>query len=210
MVAGEPCPTGSSSSLAGISFYQGGPYPASYDGALFFADYSRDCIWVMKADASGIPSPGLLESFVAPAANPVDVQISPAGSSSTPISTAARSAASGSSAPTSRRSPSRARIRRPGRRRSPSPSTAVARAIPTGIQSRTPGISTATAFSTTRRQFSRHSRTHRPGASPFGSESPIAPAPRASATRSSSPSATVRPRRRSPLRPGASRGRSAT
>jgi glucose/arabinose dehydrogenase/PKD repeat protein len=78
VVAGEPCPTGSSS-VAGISFYQGGPYPAAYDGALFFADYSRDCIWAMKADASGIPSPGLLESFVAPAANPVDVQISPAG-----------------------------------------------------------------------------------------------------------------------------------
>ncbi len=78
VVAGEPCPTGSSS-VAGIAFYQGGPYPASYDGALFFADYSRDCIWAMKADASGLPVPGLLESFVAPAANPVDVQISPAG-----------------------------------------------------------------------------------------------------------------------------------
>ena len=78
VVAGETCPTGSSS-VSGIDFYQGGPYPASYDGALFFADYSRDCIWAMKADASGIPAPGLLESFVAPAANPVDVQISPAG-----------------------------------------------------------------------------------------------------------------------------------
>ena len=55
------------------------PYPASYDGALFFADYSRDCIWAMKKNASGLPAPGLLESFVAPAANPVDVQISPAG-----------------------------------------------------------------------------------------------------------------------------------
>jgi glucose/arabinose dehydrogenase len=78
VVAGEACPTGSSS-VSGIDFYEGGPYPASYDGALFFADYSRDCIWVMNADASGIPAPGLLESFVAPAANPVDVQISPAG-----------------------------------------------------------------------------------------------------------------------------------
>jgi glucose/arabinose dehydrogenase/PKD repeat protein len=78
VVAGEACPTGSSS-VSGIAFYQSGPYPASYDGALFFADYSRDCIWAMKADASGIPAPGLLESFVAPAANPVDVQISPAG-----------------------------------------------------------------------------------------------------------------------------------
>ena len=78
VVAGDTCPTGSSS-VSGVDFYEGGPYPASYDGALFFADYSRDCIWVMKADASGLPAPGLLESFVAPAANPVDVQISPAG-----------------------------------------------------------------------------------------------------------------------------------
>jgi PKD repeat protein len=80
VVPGETCPTGSSS-VAGIAFgfYQGGPYPASYDGALFFADYSRDCIWAMRKDANGIPAPGLLETFVAPAANPVDVQISPAG-----------------------------------------------------------------------------------------------------------------------------------
>ena len=78
VVAGDTCPTGSSS-VSGVDFYEGGPYPASYDGALFFADYSRDCIWVMKADGSGLPAPGLLESFVAPAANPVDVQISPAG-----------------------------------------------------------------------------------------------------------------------------------
>ena len=80
VVPGESCPTGSSS-VAGIAFgfYEGGPYPAAYDGALFFADYSRDCIWAMKKDANGIPAPGLLETFVAPAANPVDVQISPAG-----------------------------------------------------------------------------------------------------------------------------------
>jgi PKD repeat protein len=80
VIPGETCPTGSSS-IAGLSFefYGGGPYPASYDGALFFADYSRDCIWVMKKDANGLPAPGLLENFVAPAANPVDVQISPSG-----------------------------------------------------------------------------------------------------------------------------------
>ena len=56
-----------------------GLYPAAYDEALFFADYSRDCIWAMKADAGGIPASGLLETFIAPAANPVDVQFSPAG-----------------------------------------------------------------------------------------------------------------------------------
>ena len=79
VVAGETCPTGSSS-MAGIAFApDDGPYPAAYDEALFFADYSRDCIWAMKADAGGIPASGLLETFIAPAANPVDVQFSPAG-----------------------------------------------------------------------------------------------------------------------------------
>jgi hypothetical protein len=47
VVSGETCATGSSS-LAGLAFYKTGPYPDSYDDALFFADYSRDCIWVMK------------------------------------------------------------------------------------------------------------------------------------------------------------------
>jgi glucose/arabinose dehydrogenase len=80
VVPGESCPVGGSS-IAGIafSFYAGGPYPAAYDGALFFADYSRNCIWVMKKDANGVPAPGLLETFVAPAASPVDLQVSPAG-----------------------------------------------------------------------------------------------------------------------------------
>ena len=33
-------------------------FPAEYDDALFFADYSRDCIWVMKKDGNPILSPG--------------------------------------------------------------------------------------------------------------------------------------------------------
>ena len=81
VVAGETCPVGGSS-IAGVafSFYAGGPYPADYDGALFFADYSRDCIWVMKkGEESPLPAPGLIRTFVAPAANPVDLQVSPAG-----------------------------------------------------------------------------------------------------------------------------------
>ena len=39
VVAGETCPTGSSS-ISGLAFNQGGTYPASYQGALFFADHS--------------------------------------------------------------------------------------------------------------------------------------------------------------------------
>lgn len=78
VVSGETCATGSSS-MAGLEFYKTGPYPDSYDGALFFADYSRDCIWVMQEGANGLPAPATRATFVAPAANPVDVQIGPNG-----------------------------------------------------------------------------------------------------------------------------------
>ena len=55
VVAGEVCPTGTSS-ISGLAFYPGGPYPGAYDGALFFADYARDCIWAMMPGADGLPT----------------------------------------------------------------------------------------------------------------------------------------------------------
>ena len=57
VVAGETCATGSSS-IAGLAFYDGGTYPPTYDGALFFADYSRNCIWAMFARRERAPGPG--------------------------------------------------------------------------------------------------------------------------------------------------------
>jgi glucose/arabinose dehydrogenase len=78
VVAGETCPTGSSS-VAGVNFYPGGPYPADFDGALFFTDYSRDCIWVMKTNGAALPQPSAITTFAAAAANPVDLQVSPGG-----------------------------------------------------------------------------------------------------------------------------------
>jgi glucose/arabinose dehydrogenase len=81
VVAGETCPTGSSST-AGLEFEfaaSGNTYPAEYDNALFFADYSRDCIWVMPKGADGLPAPGLVRSFVAGAANPVNLETGPGG-----------------------------------------------------------------------------------------------------------------------------------
>ena len=78
VVTGETCPTGSSS-IAGLAFYTGGAYPDAYDGALFFADYSRDCIWAMRAGGNGLPSTSLRETFVSAAANPVDLQRGPGG-----------------------------------------------------------------------------------------------------------------------------------
>jgi PKD repeat protein/glucose/arabinose dehydrogenase len=81
VVPGEGCPTGSSS-IAGLDFQFAASttnYPPEYDGALFFADYSRDCIWVMQKGANGLPAPGLIRTFVAGAANPVNLEIGPGG-----------------------------------------------------------------------------------------------------------------------------------
>jgi PKD repeat protein/glucose/arabinose dehydrogenase len=81
VVPNESCPTGSSS-IAGAQFAFGAsrsPYPTEYDDALFFADYSRDCIWVMPKGADGLPAPGLVRTFVAGAANPVNLQVGPTG-----------------------------------------------------------------------------------------------------------------------------------
>ena len=78
VVNGESCPTGGSS-IAGMAFYNGGNYPSSYLGALFFADYSRDCIWAMLPDGTGLPNASNRQTFVAAAANPVDLQTGPNG-----------------------------------------------------------------------------------------------------------------------------------
>ena len=78
VVGGDGCPTGGSS-ISGVDFYTTGPFPDSYDGALFFADYTRSCIWVMKRGANGLPDPAQREIFIAGAAAPVDIQIGPNG-----------------------------------------------------------------------------------------------------------------------------------
>jgi cysteine-rich repeat protein len=78
IVSGEVCERGNSS-IAGLAFYAGGTYPAAYSGALFFADYSRNCIWAMFTGANGDPDPLNRATFVTGAAGPVDLQIGPGG-----------------------------------------------------------------------------------------------------------------------------------
>lgn len=78
VVSGESCATGSSS-ISGLAFYGSGSYPETYDGALFFADYSRRCVWVMFPGAGGQPDPSTVATFIAGAATPVDLQIGPGG-----------------------------------------------------------------------------------------------------------------------------------
>ena len=62
-----------------MAFYTGGPYPAAYDNAMFFADYSRDCIWAMFPGSNGLPNPANVVTLAAGAANPVGLTIGPNG-----------------------------------------------------------------------------------------------------------------------------------
>jgi glucose/arabinose dehydrogenase/regulation of enolase protein 1 (concanavalin A-like superfamily) len=76
----DNCPTGSSS-VTGLTFqfYTGHKYPSSYNGALFMADYSRNCIWVMFNGTNNLPSPNNIKNFVTGASSPVDLEVSPEG-----------------------------------------------------------------------------------------------------------------------------------
>jgi glucose/arabinose dehydrogenase len=76
---GENCPTGNGSVISGLTFYGGGSYPSTYDGALVFADHSRNCIWTMSLGDNGQPDPSRLQALVEGAANPVDLETGPGG-----------------------------------------------------------------------------------------------------------------------------------
>jgi glucose/arabinose dehydrogenase len=78
VVAGESCATGSSS-IAGLAFYEGGPFPNAYNGALFFADYSRNCIWAMLPGSNGLPDPTKIQTFDAGAEGPDSLEVGPDG-----------------------------------------------------------------------------------------------------------------------------------
>jgi glucose/arabinose dehydrogenase len=80
VVSTDACPVGSSS-ITGLAFYpeSGGMFPASFDGALFFADYSRDCVWYIPEGSNGQPDPSARQAFVETAASPVDLAIGPNG-----------------------------------------------------------------------------------------------------------------------------------
>ncbi len=78
-VTGEACPTGSSS-ISGLAFYPaGGSLGPAYEGALFFSDYSRNCIWAMLRGANGLPDPTQIQTFQSGAAGPVQLTVGPGG-----------------------------------------------------------------------------------------------------------------------------------
>ena len=76
VVNGEEC-TQAGASISGLAFYEGGSYPSSYNGALFFADYSKRCTWVMFPK-NGVPDPSTRKVFLNEN-DPVNLEIGPGG-----------------------------------------------------------------------------------------------------------------------------------
>ncbi|WP_412539821.1 PQQ-dependent sugar dehydrogenase [Longispora sp. K20-0274] len=80
VVPGDNCAI-DGSSPTGLAFYPAGTgnYPSRYNGALFFADYARSCIWAMMPGAGGLPDPTKVELFDGGAATPTDLTVGPGG-----------------------------------------------------------------------------------------------------------------------------------
>jgi glucose/arabinose dehydrogenase/PKD repeat protein len=80
VAAGDGCPTGNGSAVAGLAFASAqSTYPAAYDGALFFADHNRNCIWTMLKGADGLPSASSVQAFMSGGSGPVDLEVGPGG-----------------------------------------------------------------------------------------------------------------------------------
>jgi PKD repeat protein/glucose/arabinose dehydrogenase len=81
VVSTDTCAMSQGSATSGLAFAPagGGAYPTTLGGALFFADYARQCIWYMRANASGIPDPATRTVFATDAAFPVDLEFGPDG-----------------------------------------------------------------------------------------------------------------------------------
>ncbi len=74
----------SSASVTGLAFYQASAadliaYPAKYDGALFFVDYSRKCLVALLAGGGGVPDPSTMEVVATGLGSPVDLVTGPHG-----------------------------------------------------------------------------------------------------------------------------------
>jgi glucose/arabinose dehydrogenase len=76
---GDTCPVAARDAVTALAFYQGGAYPDSYDGALFFGDYARHCMWFMHPGPDGQPDPGTAETFASDLGAIVDLEVGPEG-----------------------------------------------------------------------------------------------------------------------------------
>ncbi len=64
VASGDGCGTANGGSISGVTFLPPSTtYPGAYDGALFFADYVRRCIWYLPGGAGGLPTAGPAKLF---------------------------------------------------------------------------------------------------------------------------------------------------
>jgi glucose/arabinose dehydrogenase len=80
--AGDTCATqGGASVISGVDFTApNANYPVAYQGALFFSDYIRGCIWVEFKGSNGLPANSTLQTFIddSVGVRPVDIENNPA------------------------------------------------------------------------------------------------------------------------------------
>jgi glucose/arabinose dehydrogenase len=80
VVPGQTCGVGTSGAVTGVAFAPaGGSFPPPYRGALFFADYSHNCIYTMPPGVGGLPDVSRRQVFESGAATPVDLEFGPGG-----------------------------------------------------------------------------------------------------------------------------------
>jgi glucose/arabinose dehydrogenase len=78
----DPCPSGFGSAITGSVIYPGGTFPAEYDGALFFADAVRGCIYTMLSGGVGEgPDPDAVHPFLTDGGQytGADIEVGPDG-----------------------------------------------------------------------------------------------------------------------------------
>jgi glucose/arabinose dehydrogenase len=81
VVPGDTCLDFKGSAVSGIAFYEQGPLPSAYHGAMFFADSVRGCIFSMLPGEDGRPDPSTVTAFMhhSDPYSGVDLEIGPDG-----------------------------------------------------------------------------------------------------------------------------------
>jgi glucose/arabinose dehydrogenase len=64
LTAGDPCLDFRGSAISGFAFYGEGSFPPSYQGAMFFSDSVRGCIYAMFPGGDGRPDPSTVTTFM--------------------------------------------------------------------------------------------------------------------------------------------------
>ena len=81
IIPGDGCHSEEGWVIAGLAFYDGTSFPSAYDGALFFLDPIRGCIYTMFPGSDGRPDPLTTTTFMSEggAYAGIDVEVGPGG-----------------------------------------------------------------------------------------------------------------------------------